>query len=131
MIAGTPFILESIDAALARYRGRLARSRITTEQLCWLRWKCLDGEAVCLSCDDATVVIRLEPASDGTMAANVLLAVSGGGSQALQAHEDDVVMLAKDMGADSIRFQTDRPGWARLLGAQWTRDEAGDFRRRL
>lgn len=131
MIAGTPFMIEAIDAALQRYRERMSRARITTEQLCWLRWRCLDGEAICLSCDDATVVIRLEPRTDGTMAANVLLAVSDGSEHALKRHEDNVVALARDMGADTIRFQTDRPGWARILGMHWSEDAEGGFSRRI
>lgn len=74
--------------------------------------------------DDGIVVVTLRGGPIG-MRAFVILAVSGGSAGAVQRNESALVEIARDMGAKTLAFRSDRRGWARALSDKWRR--TGDF----
>lgn len=120
MIAGTGFRLVPIDEAWPRHAARAVRSRAPMEVLEWAIRQCHRNEATCLECDDGMVILAAGPTPYGTRA-KVLLAAGRPG--ALASREEDLVNVARDIGAIEVSFRTDRPrAWRRVLGAKWESD---------
>lgn len=120
MIAGTGFRLSDINEAWPRYAARAQRSLAGDAHLTWVQEECQAGRAVCLECEDGMVVLALGPCAAGTRA-KALLAVGEAG--ALRRREEELVAVAKDIGAAEVSFRTDRPrAWARVLGRMWGGD---------
>lgn len=69
---------------------------------------------------DGIAVVTLRGGPMG-MRAFVLLAVSTSGLGAVQRNEAAMVEIARDMGASTLAFRSDRRGWRRALGPQWRR----------
>ncbi len=102
-----PFVLERA--------GRSGMSPATLEKL--LR-RCESGGAVCLASRRGVVIVTprvLKP----IIRLQVMLAVSDGDPGAFAAHEEDLVQVAREFGANELVFETRRRGWSRLLGKDW------------
>ncbi len=80
--------------------------------------QCVAGSAVCLASPCGVVVVT--PRVLGPIIRlTVLLAVSDGAPGAFRGHEDEMVEVAREFGAQELAFETPRPGWGRLLGKHW------------
>lgn len=115
MIAGTNFSLVdfgSVRPAVERLAGR------------WIAPNVIDsaGRAsrATLANEDGVVVVELCGDPRG-MQAFVLIAASYAGSGAFRRNEAAIVEIARDMGASTLAFRSDRRGWRRALGPQWRR----------
>lgn len=124
MIAGTPFVFGDYDKSQAAFDARIQRARCALEEMEKTRSKCNNGTAVCLVCPDGLVVLTLEQDADETIDAWVLLAASTGATGVFRQHEGAMVAIARELGATRLTFRTDRKGWKRLLGPEWS--ESGD-----
>jgi hypothetical protein len=121
VIAGTGFRIVDVDGAWPRYARRAARARTNAATLQQVQARCRSGLALCLECEDGLAVVTLA-GPPGGFELKVLLAVSRGGRGAFSRQEPSLVSVARDMGAASISFRTNRaPAWARKLGPQWSR----------
>lgn len=58
----------------------------------------------------------------------VLLAVAAGVPGAFRRQEEEMLQVARELGAVELAFTTKRRGWARLLGPQWQWDGEVFFR---
>ncbi|GAP37375.1 hypothetical protein ABXN37_19830 [Piscinibacter sakaiensis] len=122
-VCGTAFRLVDAEAAhvLRRYGARIARSCATSRAVLHALDLCRRGRAVCLEGPDGVVIASLEVDPGNRCALHILLAASEGRPGAFRRAEPDIAAIAADIGAAEIRFDTDRPGWVRLLGPQWHR----------
>ena len=115
-IAGTRFELgEFADtwAVAEDYAGKWFDANVIREAL--------DTNAVSLVCPDGVVSMSLHVEDDGTMLAFVLIAVNTCFAGAFRRNEADVVEIARSMGATKLAFRSQRRGWIKLLGPEWTR----------
>jgi hypothetical protein len=76
---------------------------------------------VCLQNEDGMLVVTLTASHNG-LRAFVTIAVSNGAHGAFLRNEAAMVEIARDMGAETLAFRSDRRGWRRLLGPKWRRD---------
>lgn len=115
MILGTGFALARFDDVWPAFAAAAGR---------WL-----DDEAVqhvrsagvayaTLVSEHAIVVVALRPQEDNRLRAFIAIGVG-----ALAHAEEQIVALARDMGATSLAFRSKRRGWRRALGRHWTRCE--------
>lgn len=131
MIAGTPFELTyRPDRVVADYRHRVDRARTPEAFIRECITACYDGDALCFWCEDGFFMMKLGLGLSGKVRAKVLLAVSRGGSGAIQHYIRHVMAIARDMGAQELSFRSDRTGWRRMLGPEWSEDD-GTFYRSL
>lgn len=121
MIAGTSFCLERVDRAWEKHRARIERCGTDEVTLRDIRLDCFWRRAVCLEGPDGMVIVRPVHTSDGKIDLEVLLAVSAGLHGAFKRNEQAMLAIARDMGASTVSFRTDRAGWQRLLGPEWRR----------
>lgn len=130
MVAGTEFVLVDVYAVWPAIAARARRSRSDPDVLRDIRLRCLDGSAVCLQSPEGVVVLGARGTEAGGLVADVLLAVSAEGSLqgTFKRHEDAMLAIARDLGASELAFKTDRRGWTRLLGPQWSEHD-GTFTR--
>lgn len=124
MIAGTGFRIADIDEAWPRWRARAERSRAQPEHLEWVCQQCRADDALCLECDDGIVVVTLRPKTNALV---VLFAAGVPG--AFKRREAELFTVAREIGASSVTFRTDRRAWPRVLGEDWTADGDDRFRR--
>lgn len=126
MISGTDFLLE--DAAMIPAVCRALRHPIATaSEIEELRAQCEDGQALCLAGPDGVVVIALHVFGE-EFELFVWLAVAFRHG-AFQRQEAALLKIARDLGAQTLAFQTRRAGWARRLGPQWQRRGSLEFMR--
>lgn len=104
---------------LVMQRG--GRALMSQRALDALGKRCAAGAAICLAGDDGLVVVAPKLLG-GTMHAVVLLAVSSGPLGAFSRQEAEMLQVARELGARSLSFHTQRRGWRRLLGPQWRFD---------
>ena len=126
MISGTTFVPEgpeAIDAAFARIRHRIA----STSDIEDLKAQCAEGNALCAACEDGVVVFSLQTYGMG-LELFVWLAVASRPG-AFERQEPALLKIARDLGAETLAFQTRRPGWGRHLGPQWQRRGSAEFMR--
>lgn len=126
MIAGTPFLLADDSYATAlcgRVRGILSDGEIEQIQA-----QCDSNKAAVLACDDAAIIVTLEPLGDGQHELFVWLAVANHYG-AFDRHNADLDLIARDMGAEQIGFCSRRRGWARRLGPEWRHRSENEFTR--
>lgn len=121
MIAGTSFSLTSFGAVWAAVRER-AKRFIPAESIAQALTEDEGDAAACLMNEDGFVVVSLEPTAGGTMRAFVLIAASTGLPGAFQRQERAMLAIAHDLGASELAFRSDRPGWLRVLGPEWSCD---------
>lgn len=127
MIAGTRFQIVDIDDVWPRIAQRARRCRADPDVLQDARARChAGGDAVCLEGPDGVLIM----AAAGPVAM-VLLAVSSGLPGAFHREEEAMLAIARDLRAQTVTFQTDRRGWARLLGPAWQQTPDGAFTRSL
>ena len=119
MIAGTDFYFESFERVWPMLAPR-AQRWIRADVLCSVRALLDSDVAVCIANREGIVVMMLDPQDDGKMDLKVLLAVSTGEPGAFQRQQDAMVTIAKDIGARRLTFKTDRTGWGRMLGQEWS-----------
>lgn len=124
MISDTDFIIdepELVSHACARLPPRVASASEIEE----IQAECEAGRALCLSCEDAMIVVDLRVHGDALeMFIWVAVAFRFG------AFERQVAALGKigrELGASTIAFQSRRRGWARRLGPEWTRRGTDEF----
>ena len=120
MIAGTDFLLGEIGDVIPRFTKRMQRTRSDIGFLCQALGACQDRDAICLHNSEGMVVVTLKLSDDGKITAMVLLAVSTGLHGAFKRREAAMIAIAKNMGAHQLSFRTDRKGWAKVLGPEWT-----------
>jgi len=125
VISGTDFLIEEdfeiLDAIFRGLRHPIAR----TFEIDDLKAQCEARTAMCLSCDDGTVVVTLQPFGE-QLELFVLLAVALRHG-AFQRQEAALRKIARDLGAQTIAFEARRSGWARRLGPQWKRRGTMEF----
>lgn len=127
MIAGTRFQIADIDDVWPRIATRAQRCRSDPAFLRDLRCRChAGGDAVCLQAPEGVVIMSACATEDGHLQAHVLLAVSCAKPGAFRREEEAMLAVARDLGASELCFQTDRRGWARMLGPAW-REHDGTF----
>lgn len=126
MISGTTAFIE--DARMIP-RAALAcpgAARVATvDELQGLVEQCEEGTALCISCDDGMAVIQLQPFGD-ELELFVKLAVAFRHG-AFERQEASLLAIARDLGAQTLAFQTRRYGWARRLGPDWQRRGTMEF----
>lgn len=121
MIAGTSFELTEFGAVWSAVRDR-AKAWIPAESIAQALVDDQGDAAACLMNEDGLVVVNLEGRGDGTMRAFVLIAVSTGRPGAFHRQERAMLAIARDLGAVELAFRSDRPGWLRVLGPEWSCD---------
>lgn len=99
----------------------------TASEITELEAQCEDGRALCLSGPDGVVVIALQPFGL-ELELFVWLAVAFRHG-AFQRQEPALLKIARDLGAQTLAFQTRRAGWVRRLGPQWQRRGTVEFMR--
>lgn len=119
--------LTDIDAVWPLVLLGAQRAGMTARATHLMRERCLDGSAACLAGRDGAVVVTAREC-DGRMRAMVLLAVAAGAPGAFRRHEEEMLQVARELGAVELAFTTKRRGWARLLGPQWQWDGEVFFR---
>ncbi len=98
--------------------ARAGRSGMQAPLLNKLLRRCEVGAAVCLASPSGVVVVT--PVVVGPIIRLVvMLAVSDGSPGAFAAHEQEMLDVAREFGAQELAFETMRRGWARLLGKEW------------
>jgi hypothetical protein len=129
-IAGTHFHIADIDDVWPRIATRAQRCRCDPAFLRDLRCRChASGDAVCLQGPEGVVIMSAAGTEDGHLRATVLLAVSCTGQPgAFRREEEAMLAVARDLGASELCFQTDRRGWARMLGPAWHEHDGAFFR---
>lgn len=106
------------DACWPFVRARGTNAGLTPVELDQIMERCRAGHAVCLANRRGVVVVT--PRVLGPIIRLVvLLAVSDGEPGAFHEHEDEMVEVARQFGAHELAFETERRGWARLLGRHW------------
>lgn len=119
MILDTDFEVADFDSVYERVAERCVRW-FPQVSIDYARDRVMDGNAVCLSNAEGFVVMALESLDGVRMRANVLLAASRGEPGAFSRHEESMLSIAADMGAQSLVFWTNRPrAWRRVLGPHW------------
>lgn len=121
-ILGTPFeLINFFDA------WTIARQRTSSKWICDSAIaEAQHANAVSLVCPDGVMTMSLILDEGGRMRALVLMAVSTRfAAGAFRRNEPHVIRIARDMGASVLAFRTQRRGWSRLLGQEWSRE--GDF----
>lgn len=126
MISGTEFTIEDSEMVSAACRG--IRSGITVpSEIAEMRAQCDRGLAMCLASPDGVVVVALQIYGDD-LELFVWLAVAFRHG-AFQRQESALLAIARDLGAQTLAFQSRRAGWARRLGPQWQRRGSVEFMR--
>lgn len=124
MISGTSFTIEDatmVEAACRRIRASVA----SPSEIVELRAQCEQGSAVCVACEDGTVVFDVRyVAAELEMFVWLAVAFRHG---AFQRQESAMLSIARDLGAKTLAFQTRRRGWGRRLGPQWRRRGSLEF----
>lgn len=127
MISGTSFTIE--DADFVRRAAPLAGRVLTASEIEEIEAECEANRAMCLACEDGMVVVQLQ-----ALATSLELFVWLGIAFRHGAFERQVAALlaiARELGADTLAFETNRRGWARRLGPEWTRRGTTGFVRRV
>jgi len=124
MISGTTFTIE--DSAMVEAACRQIRHPIASpSEIVELRAQCECGEAICVACEDGTVVFDVRYVG-AELEMFVWLAVAFRHG-AFQRQESAMLNIARDLGAKTLAFQTRRKGWGRRLGPQWQRRGSLEF----
>jgi hypothetical protein len=124
MISGTAFTIEDsamVDAAVRNIRAGVA----TPSEIEELKAQCENESVMCIACEDGMVVFDVRYQGTG-LEMFVWLAVAFRHG-AFQRQEPAMLKIARDLGAQTLAFQTRRAGWARRLGAQWQRRGSLEF----
>lgn len=89
--------------------------------------QCQAKGAWCLECDDGVLVVDLRPNREGT-ALELFVQLAVATRHGAFARQDAALQtLARDLGAETIAFNSRRRGWARRLGPQWHRRGETEF----
>jgi hypothetical protein len=124
MISGTAFTIE--DAAMVEAACRHIRAGIASpSEIVELKAQCEHGTAICVACEDGTVVFDVRYV-EAELEMFVWLAVAFRHG-AFQRQESAMLNIARDLGAKTLAFQTRRKGWGRRLGTQWRRRGSLEF----
>ena len=117
MIAGTNFNMVRFSDAWPRFKewaGEYITAEAVEEARHWPN--------VSLVNEDGLLVLTLKPGHNGLRAFVILALSSGKHFGAFHRNEAGVVEIARDMGARTLAFRSDRRGWGRVLGRHWWRD---------
>ena len=113
--------------------GLVLRSRapnlLSSPEIDALEAKCEAERALCLLGDDGLVVVEPQPDGD-RMQMFVRLAV-GFRVGAYKRQGPALLQLARDLGASTIAFGSERRGWSRYLGPDWVSRGGGVFAREV
>ena len=120
MIAGTDFVFADLDECLPLVLKRWGRTRSVRAVMDEFVTRCRAEGATFMRCPDGVVLITAIGLEGGGFEMRVLLAVSTCPSGAFNKRESDMLTIAKELGASRMSFQTDRPGWSKLLGPEWS-----------
>lgn len=99
-------------------RARGVKAGFNLVELDQLMERCKTGRAVCLASPRGVVVVTARVLGP-IIRLVVLLAVSDGAPGAFREHEDEMVQIAREFGAQELGFETPRRGWGRMLGKHW------------
>lgn len=128
MISGTNFTIEDPGMVSAACRG-MRPGVVSVSEIEEIRAQCEGERALCLACDDGMIVVDLRPGSEGLeMFIWIAVAFKHGAFSRQDAALD---RIGRDLGAQTIAFQTRRRGWARRLGPEWRRRGTDEFVRRV
>lgn len=128
MISGTDFLIERPEMVTAACRG-LAPTVATASEIAEIRAQCEANRALCLACEDGMIVVDLRAAPDGLeLFVWIAVAFRHGAFERQDAALDKI---GRDLGAQTVAFQSRRRGWARRLGPQWQRRGRDEFVRRI
>lgn len=123
VISGTPFnLVTDIDAAWPLVGPLVAGVDPSDNAGHNLRLDCREGRALCLVSDDALLVVNLQPDryGSGELELFVRMAVARGDKGSIQRNDAHLDLIARDMGAKRIVFNTVRRGMRRVLSPAWT-----------
>jgi hypothetical protein len=124
MISGTDFLIAD-PATVALVCEGLPVTLVTASEVEEIQAKCAAKQAMCLVCDDAMVVVELQArAPDLELFVWITVGFRHG---AFERQLAAVVAIARELGAQTVAFQSRRRGWARLLGPCWTPRGTNEF----
>jgi hypothetical protein len=124
VISGTDFEIEEAVFVTHACRG-LRPGVASASEIDEIRAQCEANRALCLACDDGMVVIDLRPGSEGLeLFVWIAVAFRFGAFERQVAALDSI---GRELGAQTIAFQTRRRGWARRLGPEWHRRGTLEF----
>ena len=126
-MVGTEFMVEDVRAVWQQLEPNLARTRSDPSVFRRAMDKCLDGSAACIVNPDGVVILTLEKSESGTIRTVVLLAMSTGVPGAFKRQERALMHIARELGSTELAFKTDRRGWPKLLGPEWSSEASGSF----
>lgn len=128
MIAGTEFTFrepEFVTHACRNLRPEIA----TPAEVARIRAECEADRACCLACDDAMVVFDLRGcAGQLEMFIQAAVAFRHG---AYERQAAAVHVIARDLGAATMAFESRRRGWSRRLGPEWRPRGTSEFTRKV
>jgi len=116
VISGTKFRFYPPDL-VTEVCGALKKRLVSASEIAEIRAQCDADEALCLACEDGMVVVELRPQGED-LELFVWLAVAFQQGAFGRQHAA-LLQIARDIGAQTIAFQTRRRGWARRLGPEW------------
>jgi hypothetical protein len=124
MISGTDFLLAA-PGVVGEVCANLPPSIATPTEVAEIQAKCAAKQALCLVCDDAMAVVELRArAPDLELFVWITVGFRYG---AFERQLAAVLAIARELGAQTVAFQSRRRGWARRLGPQWTPRNSSEF----
>lgn len=128
MISGTDFIIDTPEL-VARVGASLPTAMATPSEIKEIQAECEADRAMVLSCEDGMVVVQLR-ALTTSLELFVWIAVAFRYG-AFERQVAALLKIARELGAETLAFQTHRRGWSRRLGPDWTRRGSDEFVRRV
>lgn len=128
MISGTEFRFETPER-VTQACASLPLRIVTPSEVEEIRAECETNRAFCLACEDGMVVLQLRALADA-LELFVWIAV-GTRHGAYERQVPAMLAIARELGAQTLAFATERRGWARRLGPEWARRGTNEFVRQV
>lgn len=124
MISGTEFTIEDPHMVSAACRG-VSPNIASASEIAEMAHECENAQALCLACGDGMIVVDVRPnGADFEMFVRLAIAFRHG---AVERQDAALRSIARDLGAQTIAFESRRRGWARRLGPEWQRRGSREF----
>jgi len=124
MISNTDFMFAA-PSVIGTVCDGLPPSIATASEVVEIQAKCAAKQALCLVCDDAMVVVELRArAPDLELFVWIVVGFRRG---AFERQLAAVLAIGRELGAQTVAFQSRRRGWRRLLGPEWTPRGTNEF----
>jgi hypothetical protein len=110
---------------IAQACAGLAPTIASPSEIAEIRAQCEANRALCLANEDGMTVVELRPHGDALeLFVWIAIAFRHG---AFERQDAAVLQVARDLGAQTLAFQSRRRGWARRLGPEWARRGTNEF----